>query len=201
MKRYSAFDASHFSRSNSGREAPLWWGIVCLILIETAVVATFIASYFYLRMGAVVWPPAGVAPPELLWPTFNAALLLASAGTMYLAGNAMSQNRKNRFTIYIGASLLLASSVLVLRWLQFRELDFRWDSHAYGSIVWTITGFHFIHVVSAVIGTAVVFVLGLMKYFDKDRQLAVVVDTLYWYFVCFAWIPFYLVLYWAPRLL
>jgi cytochrome c oxidase subunit 3 len=50
-------------------------------------------------------------------------------------------------------------------------------------------------------GTAVVFILSLRKYFDKDRQLAVVVDTLYWYFVCVAWIPFYLVLYWAPRLL
>jgi cytochrome c oxidase subunit 3 len=201
MKPYSAFNASHFSRSNSNRKAPLWWGIIGLIVIETTVVATFIASYFYLRMGAVVWPPPGVAPPDLLWPTINMIVLLASAAAMWAAGQAMNRNRKNLFSVLIALSLVLASSALVFRWQQFQDLDFRWDSHAYGSIVWTITGFHFIHVVSAVIGTAVVFILSLMKYFDKDRQLAVVVDTMYWYFVMFAWVPFYVVLYWGPRLL
>jgi cytochrome c oxidase subunit 3 len=201
MKAYAGIDASDYSRFNPGREAPLWWGIVGLILIEGTVVATFIGSYFYLRMGAAVWPPPGVAVPELLWPTVNLILLLASSGSMWYAGRAMNQNRQTAFSVFVGISLLLATIVLVLRWQQFQELDFRWDSHSYGSIVWTISGFHFLHVVSAVIGTAVVFVLSLWKYFNKERQLAVVVDTLYWYFVCFAWLPFYLVLYWAPRLL
>jgi cytochrome c oxidase subunit 3 len=200
MKQYSAVDASHFSRINPGPRAPLWWGILGLIIIESTVVATFIASYFYLRMGAAVWPPPGVAPPDLLWPTVNAGLLLASAGTMWGASIAMNRNKTRLFSVLVGIALLLACSVLILRWQQFMDLEFRWDEHAYGSIVWTITGFHFIHVVSAIIGTAVVFILSLMNYFDKDRQLAVVVDTLYWYFVCFAWIPFYLVLYWVPRL-
>ena len=49
------------------------------------------------------------------------------------------------------------------------------------------------------IGTAVVVLLGALGFFTQKRQIAVVVDTLYWYFVGLVWIPFYLVLYWAPR--
>jgi cytochrome c oxidase subunit I+III len=75
----------------------------------------------------------------------------------------------------------------------------RWDEHAYGSILWAITGFHFTHVVSAILGTAVVAVLAWMDYFTSERQLGVVVDTLYWYFVAAVFLPIYLVLYWAPR--
>lgn len=200
MKPYAAVDASGFSRSNSDRKAPLWWGVLGLIVIESTVVASVIASYFYLRMGAAEWPPPGVAAPDLTWPTVNAAMLMGSGVTMWLASQAMNKNKKRLFSLWVAASLLLAGSVLLWRWFQFQELDFRWDDHSYGSIVWTITGFHFMHVVSAVIGTGVVFILSLMDYFDSQRQLAVVVDTNYWYFVCAAWIPFYLVLYWTPRL-
>ena len=95
----------------------------------------------------------------------------------------------------------MASIVLVLRSLELMAHDFAWDNHPYGSIVWTMTGFHFVHVVSAIVGTAAVTWLAWRGYFTRERQLGVVVDTLYWYFVAGIWIPLYLVLYWEPRLL
>lgn len=192
-------DVSGLSRFQEGREAPLWWGVAMLILIEATVVASFIACYFYLRLYQPQWPPAGVAPPELLWPTLNLALLLASCGPMWWAGQKLKQDRRGPFTLGVALSVLLASLVLWSRWQQFYALDVRWDSSPYGSILWTISGFHFIHVVSAVIGTAVVVLLGLLGFFTRERQIAVVVDTLYWYFVGLVWIPLYLVLYWTPR--
>ncbi|MGP0174196.1 cytochrome c oxidase subunit 3 [Pseudomonas sp. NCHU5208] len=192
-------DVSSLSRFQAGPEAPLWWGIVGLVLIEGTVVASFIASYFYLRLYQPQWPPAGVAPPELLWSTLNLIMLLASCVTMWWAGNQLKQDRRRRFTLATATSVLLASLVLLSRWQQFHALDVRWDSSPYGSIVWTISGFHFLHVISAVIGTAVVVLLGLRGFFTRQRQIAVVVDTLYWYFVGLVWIPLYLVLYWVPR--
>ena len=68
-------------------------------------------------------------------------------------------------------------------------------------MLWTITGFHYTHVVSAILGTAVVSVLAWRGYFTPERQLGVVVDTLYWYFVAAVFLPIYLVLYWVPRVL
>lgn len=192
-------DVSALPRFQAGREAQMWWGIVGLVLIESTVVGSFIASYLYFRVTHAQWPPAGVALPPLLWPSVSVGLLLASCVTMWAAGKALAKDRVTPFVLLILASLALASATLVLRWQQFESFAFRWDEHPYGSLVWTLTGFHFIHVVSAVIGTAVVALLGMLGFFNSKRQLAVVVDTLYWYFVAVAWIPLYVVLYWVPR--
>lgn len=199
MQACAAFDASGMTRMASRRH-PLWWGVLGAVTIEATIVAGLIASYFYLMAGAAEWPPEGVDPPELSWPTVNLVLLLASAGTMYWAGWGMDRGSRLICTLGTGASTLLATIVVAIRSLQLAELDVGWTSHAYGSIVWAIMVFHYIHVVSAILGTAVVTWLAAVGYFTRERQLGVVVDTLYWYFVAGAWIPLYLVLYWTPRL-
>lgn len=198
MRLYSGIDVTGFSRFGHQRH-PLYLGVAFLIVIEVTVTACFIVSYFYLRTVAPVWPPPGVEPPDLLWPSVNVVLLLCSAATMWWAGWGINRHNQTILVIGVGSSTLLATVVLVLRALQFDDFTYSWDSHAYGSIVWTITGFHFVHVASAVVGTAAVTLLAMVGYFTRERQLGVVVDTLYWYFVAIVWVPFYLVLYWVPR--
>ena len=199
MQRKAVYDVSDYARLLPDRRAPIWWGIVGLILVETSVIAGFIATYFYLVIMNEAWPPPNVEPSPLVAPTIALGLLLASCLTMWWAGRMVKQGRNTPFVIGVFSSVVLASAVLVLRWEQFQLFAFRWDEHAYGSVVWTITGFHFTHVVSAVIGTAVVGILGLRGFFTPRRQIGVIVDTLYWYFVALAWIPLYVVLYWVPR--
>ncbi len=194
-------DASALTRLPRQHGAPFWWGVIGLILIELSVVSAFSVSYFYLQMVNDAWPPRDLDPPQLAIPTINTLLLLVSCGTMYLAGRAIDKNYVIRFVIYTFASVGLACAVLWLRWHQFYRFEVAWNDHVYGSLLWTITGFHFLHVVSAAIGTAVIGGLGLWGYFTRERQLGVVVDTLYWNFVAIAWLPFYFVLYWAPRIL
>lgn len=199
MSERFVIDVSDFSRYTKGHDAPVWWGILGLILIEMSVVSAFTISYLYLQMSNDQWPPPGVAVPAVVLPTITLLLMLVSCVTMYLAGRAIDKNRVKAFVIYTFTSVFLAFTTLAVRWNKFHALEFRWDEHVYGSLVWTITGFHFIHVVSAAIGTAVIGLLGVLGYFNSNRQIGVVVDTMYWNFVALAWIPFYLVLYWAPR--
>ncbi|MFC0201144.1 cytochrome c oxidase subunit 3 [Paracoccus rhizosphaerae] len=180
---------------------PLWWGVLGAVAIEAAVVATLLTSYFYLALQSPAWPPEGVDPPDLLWPTIVLCLLPASSWTMWWAGKGSDAGRKRQLAIGVTASVAIASLALVARSVQFTELDIRWDDHAYGSMLWTITGFHYTHIVSAILGTAVVSVLAWRGYFTPERQLGVVVDTLYWYFVAAVFLPIYLVLYWVPRVL
>lgn len=195
------FDATALTRLSHSRGAPIWWGVIGLILIELSVVSAFSVSYFYLQMMNESWPPQGVQPADLTIPTWNLVILLVSCGTMYLAGRAIDNNRIKSFVLCTFTSVALACLVLVLRWQQIHGFGIRWDEHVYGSLLWTISGFHFLHVVSAAIGTAAIGCFGIWGFFTKERQLGVVVDTLYWNFVAIAWIPFYFVLYWAPRIL
>lgn len=200
MKQYAEIDAAPLTRHLNDKH-PLWWGVVGAVTIELTVAAALLASYFYLSFGAQDWPPPGTEPPPVLWPTVNLVLLLASMGTMYWAGWGIRRGNQRILTLGVSASVLLASMVLVFRSFELRAFTFNWNDHAYGSIVWTITGFHFTHVASAIVGSAAIAFLAWRGYFTQERQLGVIVDTLYWYFVCLAWIPFYLVVYWVPRLL
>jgi cytochrome c oxidase subunit 3 len=142
-----------------------------------------------------------LTPPEWIWPTVNVVLLLLSGVSMLWAGRGNNRNNQSIFVAGTAISVLLACLVLVFRTLEFQALGFRWDSHPYGSIVWTMAGFPHVHVASAIVGTAVVTLLGWIGYFHKERQIGVIVDTIYWNFVALAWIPLYVVLVWVPRLL
>ncbi|GAC07591.1 cytochrome c oxidase subunit 3 [Paraglaciecola chathamensis] len=193
-------DVSNFSRHLNGQKAPIWWGIIGLILIELSVVSAFTVTYLYLYMQHPQWPPNDIAPPPLLIPTWSTILMLLSCVTMYLAGKSVEKNHSKGFVIYTFASVIMALMVLWIRWQQFDNFDMRWDQHVYGSLLWTISGFHFIHIVSAAIGTAAIGLFGMADFYTKQRQIGVVVDTMYWNFVAFAWLPFYLVLYYFPRL-
>ncbi len=200
IEKKFVIDVAELSRYTPGREAPIWWGVVGLILIEMSVVAAFVVSAFYLQMINEQWPPPGVDVPEVLIPTLSMLIMLFSCVTMYLAGRAVNNNKIKPFVVYTFVSVFLAGVTLFIRWQKFHAFEFRWDEHVYGSLVWTITGFHFTHIVSAAIGTFVIGIAGVVGFFNNKRQIGVVVDTLYWNFVAIAWIPFYFVLYWAPRL-
>jgi cytochrome c oxidase subunit 3 len=196
----SVIDVSNFPRLTSGQDTPIWWGIIGLILIEMSVVSAFVVSALYLQMMNKQWPPQGTEVPDILLPTLSLIVLLGSCVTMYMASKVISKNKVGQFVLYTFASVILAVIVLAIRWQAFQNFEFRWDQHVYGSLVWTITGFHFVHVVSAAIGTAAIGLAGMAGFITRQRKIGVVVDTLYWNFVALAWIPFYIVLYWVPQL-
>lgn len=195
-------DVSQWSRLHYDHKHPFWWGIIGLILVECTVVATFLASYFYLwivntdRGG---WPPEGMSRPDLLYPTINTVLLLGCAYFMYYAGIVTEKERGRKLFWACNACCLLALLVLGLRWLQFQALPYKWNEHVYASFIWVISGFHFLHVASALLGTAVIGWFGKEGYYTYERRLGVQVDTLYWYFVVAAWIPMYVTLYLVER--
>lgn len=192
-------DATGLSRT-AAHTHPLWWGVLFVVVIEGTVVTTLLVSYFYLRALASEWPPAGIDPPPLLWPTVILFLLPISSYTMWWAGRGIARNDIRVLTLGTGLSVAIAGLVLVIRSFQIAAFDFEWDDSAYASMVWVITGFHYTHVASALVGTAVVTVLSILGFYTPNRQVSVVVDTLYWYFVAAVFLPIYLVLYWVPRL-
>ena len=201
MSRPAILDVRHLPDLAPGSRAPIWWGMVLLLLIESAVFGTLITSYFYLRLGQPEWPPPGIDPPDLMLPTINTGILLASSIPMYLADHGISRGRVRQLIWGMLGSIALGVLFLVLKVVEYAAVPYRGDDHAYGAIVWLIIGFHSAHVASVVLKSVVVAILAAKGFFDAERLIGVQVNGLYWHFVVGVWVPLYLVLYWAPRVL
>lgn len=201
MRERAVVDLRDLSPYSHGSEAPLWWGMLGLVAIEATVFSILIASYFYLRMGVPEWPPGALHPPALLLPTVNTLILVASSGTMYWAERKIKGGDGRGLAVWLTVGLVLAVTFQVLKAIEYAHEDFWWDTNAYGSIVWTMIGFHSAHVTAVILKTLVVDVLAWRGYFNKERRLGVTINGIYWHFVVVVWIPLYLTIYWAPRFL
>jgi heme/copper-type cytochrome/quinol oxidase subunit 3 len=201
MNPANIIDVSRLSRYNFGPQAPLWWGFVGMIVIESTVIATLIASYFYLKMGSVSWPPAGTEMPKLMLPTINTVVLLASSVAMHRADKSIDRGKQRGLITGLLAGIVLATVFLGIKAYEYGQLEYDWSTHSYGSIVWGISMFHAAHVLSVVLKTVFVAYLAIRGYFNQQRRLGVTVNGLYWHFVVAIWVPLYVVLYWSPRFL
>jgi cytochrome c oxidase subunit III len=196
-----ALDGSGLSVYNRATKAPLWWGMCGMILIEGVVFASFIASYLYLKGSSPeLFPPMRDGPPGLLLPTLNTFVLIASSLVMHWGDKGIRRGDNRQLRIGMVGALALALLFLVLKYVEYSDVPYRWDSHVYGSIVWTIIGFHTAHVIAVVLKGFIVAALAFRDYFDERRHLGVDVNGLYWHFVVVIWIPLYITLYLVPRM-
>jgi heme/copper-type cytochrome/quinol oxidase subunit 3 len=102
------------------------------------------------------------------------------------------------------ALVLQSAGALLLMLLRIPELGAlhtRWDSHAYGSIVWTTIGLHIVIALTDVadtIGLTAIFLRGR----EENKHFTGIHDnSLYWYFIVVSWIIVDLVIFVGPRIL
>lgn len=186
--------------TSRGAQPPIYWGMIGLILIETVVFGSLISSYFYLRSGESTWPLGGISRPELLLPSINALILFSSSIPIYIADRGIRNGNQQRLQIGLAIGFLLGLIFLTLKYIEYSSLDYNWTTNAYGSIVWTITGFHSAHVIALLLKTLVVGVLALKGYYNAERNVGIVTNGIYWHFVVAAWVPLFFTLYISPYL-
>jgi cytochrome c oxidase subunit I+III len=169
--------------------------------IEGTMFAIMAASYFYLRGGASVWPPPGTLHPGLGITTLNLAILLASTVPMYFAARAAQKEDLPAVRLWLIVATVLMVAVLAVRWYILQHLTFLWNSHAYGSLVWTTAGLHTLHVLTGTIENLLFITLLTRGPVEDKHVLDLRLNSLYWYFVVACWVPFYLIFFLDPGLL
>jgi cytochrome c oxidase subunit I+III len=81
------------------------------------------------------------------------------------------------------------------------HLTFRWDSHAYGSLIWTTVGLHTVHVITGIVEN-LLFITVLTRGPVEDKLMDDLrLNSMYWYFVAACWALFYCIFYLDPGLL
>jgi cytochrome c oxidase subunit 3 len=199
---HPAIDVSGLPDHGFGSRSIMWWATVGVIAIEATVFVVTIAAYFYLQGTEQAWPPAGTPLPGLFWPTVNVAILLASLVPNQFVKSAAEKMEIRKVQAGMIVADLFAVAFVVVRVFEYTNLHVRWDSNAYGSVTWTLLGFHTFHLVTDLADSIVLTVLMFTRHGRKPtRFVDVAENSFYWYFVVLSWIPIYAVLYWAPRLL
>lgn len=200
MKTLAVLDVSQLSPYTNWTRAPLWWGFLGLVIIETAVFSSFIAAYLYLMAGSDTWPPAPHSPPDLLLPTLNTILLISSSFVVHWGDKGIRFGDQRKLQIAMLVAIVMGIAFLGIKYLEYHDSAYWWDSHAYGSIIWVMIGFHSAHVAAVVLKAVIVDVLAFRGYFNKYRRLGAEVNGVYWHFVVVIWIPLYITIYLVPRL-
>lgn len=201
MKPRFVHDVGHLPDHAFGTDSILWWGTLAFIAIEATAFVLGIGTYFYLMREVPTWPPGSIAPPGLLYGALFTVLLLVSFLPNHWAKKAAMRQEWRGAVFGTVAILVFGIALLVLRGFEFTALNVRWDTNAYGSIVWVLLGLHTVHLGTDVVDTAVLLAVVL-----KERELAprrytdISENSDYWNFVVLAWVPVYAVIYLVPHL-
>ncbi|MGH2808599.1 MAG: cytochrome c oxidase subunit 3, partial [Actinomycetota bacterium] len=78
--------------------------------------------------------------------------------------------------------------------------DFTPTTNAYGSLYFTVTGFHLMHVIVGLVMNMWVQVRAWKGAYDQNRHVSVQNFTMYWHFVDVVWVFVFSTVYLSPHL-
>lgn len=181
------------------RQGVGWSGVLCLIATEASLFGYLIFSYCYF---AVQMPPSWSPEPHpsmrLALP--NTIILLASSVAVWWSERGVRSGARGQHRAGLALGILLGILFLTIQCFEWYQKPFSITSGAYGSLYFTITGFHMAHVAAGVLALAVVLIWSEAGYFDQRRNAPVLISSLYWHFVDAVWLALFAMFYVAPYL-
>jgi heme/copper-type cytochrome/quinol oxidase subunit 3 len=201
MSERPLLDVSDLPTHGFGPRATTWWGTLAFCALEGTGFALACGTYLYLAfIGTEKWPLQAEAPDTAPGIIFLVVLLASALPNMWVKAAAKAEDLRK---VRIGLIVMCAFGLVLtaIRVFEFQALNIWWDTNAYGSILWFILGLHTSHLLTDLADTFVVTALMLTRHGKTPRRFSDVDDNaFYWYFVVLSWLPFYVLIYWFPRI-
>jgi len=202
------------------------WSMSWFIFSEVMFFAAFFGALWYTRtvttpwLGDIdhrlmLWPdfqatwpnfgPAGVVESFQtvgpFWlPTINTALLLSSGVTLTIAHHALRENHRGKTKFWLAATVILGFVFVGCQAFEYihayRDLNLKFNSGAYGSLFYMLTGFHGFHVILGATMLTVILIRLMRGHFTADHHFGFEGAAWYWHFVDVVWLGLYLFVYW-----
>ena len=186
-------DAPHAEHHEQGISTPLL-GMLLFIGSEIMFFGGLFAAYFNVRSGVSVWPPQGFEI-EVPLPAVATAFLVLSSFTMQYAVWRIRKGDRSGMVRALAVTLLLGIVFLALQLYDYSQLGFGINSGVYGSLFFTLTGFHGAHVFGGIVGISVILLRGASGQFSARHHVAVEAVSIYWHFVDVVWIALFATIY------
>ena len=171
-------------------------GVIVWLASELMFFSGLFAAYFSIRSAAVhQWPPPGdtLDVPPVAVATI---LLVLSSFTMQYGVHRAIRGSRWGFLGWLALTFALGGLFEFLQISDYLERDFGIDTNAFGSAFYTLTGFHFLHVLAGLFGMILVATRALKtRRFGHRTMPSIEFLSYYWHFVDVVWIALFLVIF------
>jgi len=185
------------TRRQGGFPVPLV-GMLLFISSEVMFFGGLFATYFSARASfAGAWgPPPGAPELEILpVPLPITLILLTSSLTMHWAVRAIGRGDSGRLRLWLVVTLGLGLVFLAGQVYDYTTLGFGISDGVYGTVFYTLTGFHGAHVFGGVVGLSILTARAGQGQFSARNHVAVEAVSYYWHFVDMVWVALFTTLY------
>ena len=200
MNERPAVDVSQLPTVAFGPRTTLWLGFVGVIIVEGMMILLIAVAYFYLWARGTAWPP-GVSAPPLFAASLNTAVFVLSMWPAVRMKRAAAQGQTGPVRTWLLAFSATAIVSLVLTGWSFASLNVRWDTNAYGSLVWMLLGTETVVLLVAALKIWVLTLYMFRGITEGRRFMNVHASGDYWLLVVALWLLTWAVIYVAPRLM
>lgn len=132
-------------------------------------------------------------------PLWNTIILLSSSFTVHIAHLGLKANNRNQLTVWLGITVLLGFSFLVLQYLEYHEAYAEYGltlrSGIYGSTFFILTGFHGFHVCMGTFMLLIMWLRTTRGHFSPASHFGFEAASWYWHFVDVVWVCLFFFVY------
>jgi heme/copper-type cytochrome/quinol oxidase subunit 3 len=174
-------------------------GMLLFILTEAMLFVCLFFAYFYLGAGKSRWPMD--EPPKLALALVMLVLLAISSGVLEWGRRKCRDGNDAAARGAVILAILIGVAFIILQGFEYRDHLRRLlpTTDTYGSIFYTITSFHALHLVLGLLMLGYVAVLPRLGPGDEPPHRPLHDTSFYWHFVDGAWFVIVALLYVLPR--
>jgi cytochrome c oxidase subunit 3 len=186
-------------RPRAKEEFTSYLGMVIMLGSWSILFGGLFFAYAGVRMGARVWPPPDVPKLPVLLPLVNTVILLASSVAVQRGLSAIRKDRKDEMRLLFSVTLFMGALFLGLQyvvWTSVRASGLSIDSGgAYGSVFYTLTIVHALHVVAGLGGLLYVVILSGLGKWNAAAHSPVRLWAMFWHFIDVVWLVTFLTVF------
>ncbi len=212
-------DGHHTSLGLSNMKLAMWLFLGSECLLFGALISTYLLSKARFLTEVLAGNPEvlGTLPANLIeefqaegsveplfdipFTSASSFILLMSSVTMVFAHQAISKNDQRNTRLWLATTAALGSVFIagqVYEFTTFYNEGLRFDGNLLGSALYTLTGFHGVHVTVGIIMLLSLLVLAFRGKLNQDRAETLELVGLYWHFVDVVWVLIFTIVYLIP---